>query len=849
VPRPRLVRQRSPQLAWFIAAPLAAFTAAVTLTLARGDPFPTNRLAAALIIFAISVGTEATTLLLSARQQTYAVSLSEISLLLAVVYLPPALVVVTRLSALLAVQLWRRVSLIKIGFNLASIGAATSVANLVVAGWGPVSSLAPHTWPVLAAAVAGSTYTTLAATGAVISFVQGGLSVPALTRTALNGTAVMAVNITVSLIVLLVIHHEPLSIPLLLGLGAMLVLVYRSYAKFVQQHRSLTELYELTRAISEAARDNGLPDALLGRVRELLQAESATLWLPAQGRHPPVLLTARVDYHGLLDVADTPELLRQRAVSEGVTVAVGRRTGDAHLRAALRGAGIKDSIVVPLRSGSAVIGSLEVAGRLGDLNRFIPADVRLLETLGAHVSVAVENSRLVERLRFDAYHDVLTGLPNRRRLLASLEEAVKVRAPNEVVAVLVFDVDGQRDVNDSLGHDAGDRLLIEVATRLRAITPAAALVGRAGGDEFAVTLRLPGVAEALSIAAQLRAALHQPMALDSITLDVDTAVGVAVHPDHGEEAEELLRRADVAALAAKQLDVPVQLFLPSLESRSTHRLELAGDLRRAVDDGDIEVYFQPMVALAGRRVIGVECLVRWEHSAHGPVSPPEFIAVAEHTGQLSRLTDLVLREGLRRCQGWAEAGHPLRVAVNLAPRLLADPAFPSRVDQFLREYGVAPALLTLEITEGGVMGDVHRPLPALRALHDMGVRLAVDNFGTGHSSLAHLRRLPVHEVKIDRSFVQGMATDDGDLAIVRAVVGLARHFGLTVVAEGVESELTVSLLEELGCDVGQGFLFSRPLPFERFEAWLAVQTESEPIPGGQLIGEITPGIRRLRAVQ
>jgi diguanylate cyclase (GGDEF)-like protein len=472
---------------------------------------------------------------------------------------------------------------------------------------------------------------------------------------------------------------------------------------------------------------------------------------------------------------------------------------------------------------------------------FSQDDVRLLETVAAHAAAAVENSRLVDRLRFDAYHDTLTGLPNRRRMVAALEEAVKVRAPGEVVAVIQFDVSGLRDVNESLGHAAGDKLLAEVAARLRAAAPPAALVARVGSDEFVVTLRTPGLEAADKLANELRLGLQEPpLEIGSLTLDVDTAVGVAVHPDHGTEPATLLQRADVATHAAKLTSSAVQLFNVGLESRSARRLGLAGDLRRALDGDEIEVYFQPKVSLRTRQLIGVECLARWEHSAHGSVSPEDFVAVAEHTGQLGRLTEVVLREGLRRCREWVQADRPLGVSVNLSQRTLTDPAFPQQVADLLAEYGVDADRLTLEVTEHGALGETDRPLPSLRRLHDMGVRLSVDDFGTGYSSLSYLRRLPVDEVKIDRSFVQGMATDPDDLAIVRAVVDLSRHFGLSVVAEGVESELTLSLLEEIGCDTGQGFLFSRPLSYDRLEAWFSAQTESEPTPMGE--------VRRLRAV-
>jgi predicted signal transduction protein with EAL and GGDEF domain len=387
-------------------------------------------------------------------------------------------------------------------------------------------------------------------------------------------------------------------------------------------------------------------------------------------------------------------------------------------------------------------------------------------------------------------------------------------------------------------------MVSEVAARLRRLASPAALVGRANSDEFVVTQRLPDVQEALVLATNLRAALQQPMEVDAITLDVDVSVGIAVHPDHGTDAEALLKRAGLAAEGAKQFSNPIHLFHPSLESRSTHRLGLAGDMRRALEAGEVEVYFQPKVSLPDRRVVGVECLARWEHAAHGQVPPIEFVGVAEHTGQLGRLTDVVLREALFRAREWLDAGRVLPVAVNLSARTLIDPTVPGRVGELLAEYGVPPSQLTLEIAEDGMVGEPDRPMVSLRRLSEMGVRLAVDDFGTGYSSLSYLRRLPVDEVKIDHSFVQGMATDPGDLAIVRAVVDLARHFGLVAVAEGVESELTVSRLEELGCDVGQGFLFSRPLPFERFEAWIAAHTEPAAQPAGEMMGEV----RRLRAV-
>jgi diguanylate cyclase (GGDEF)-like protein len=777
---------------------------------------------------------------LDMRRYSIGVMLSEMPMVLALFYLPPLSILAVRLAAWLIRQVRVRTSPEKLGFNLANAAAATAASTLVVSSFGTLDLASPLSWLVLVLAVLVGLLCSAGGVVGVVTLVQGGVTLRRVVRTVGPALPVGVINATVGLVVLLLIQRSLWALLPLSGLAVVLVMMYRSYARSLRQHKSLAELYDLTRVIGESKYDGTLPDLLLVRVRELLNAECATLWLCAQGRYPETLLSARADDSGLIDISATPEPLRKRAVETSATVAAGPKLGDDVLRAHLRDGGVKDAIVVPLRSGTAVIGCLEVAGRTGDHVTFTEYDVRLLETVAAQSAVAVENTRLVDRLRFDAYHDALTGLPNRRRMLAALAEAVKVRAPGEVVALLEFDVTALRDVNDSLGHTAGDTLLAEVARRLRALAPPAALVARIGGDEFMVMLRMASAEASMDLAGELRHGLQDPMPIGSLTLDVDAAVGIVIHPDHGSEPATMMQRAEVATYAAKSMSSAVQMFNLGLESRSARRLGLANDLRRALENEEIEVYFQPKVSLRTRQLVGVECLARWEHPAHGSVAPQDFVAVAEHTGLLSRLTEVVLTEGLRRCRQWADAGRPLGVSVNLSPRTLMDPGFPSRVSALLEVYGVEPAQLTLEVTEDSMGAESDRPLPALRRLHEMGVRLSVDDFGTGYSSLSCLRRLPVQEVKIDQSFVQGMATDPGDLAIVRAVVDLSRHFGFNVVAEGVESETMLTRLEEIGCEIGQGFLFSRPLPFERLEAWFAQQTEPEPTSTGV--------VRRLRAV-
>ncbi len=825
--------------AWLLAAGLGLLAALLIAAAQVGRPIPPWHWPLAVVFLAVFTIAELVTFRVEARRQTVLLSLVEAPLVVGLYYLSPLLLVGVRTLSALVVMAYRGQSRIKLWFNVALVAAAAALAGVIIRAGVPLDGLEPTTWLLLVAAVFASDLLTLATVVGVVTIMQGEMSSRELARIMVPGLPVHALNILIGLVVLVLLQQGPWALVLMAAIAAFITVAYRGYAQSLQHSRALNEMYGLTRAVTSAPHDGTLPDVLLGRVRELLQSEYATLWIPARGRYPEVLLSSRVDFDALLDLSVTPPGLRSRAFQTGETVAAGPRLGDEASRAELRDSGQKDVIVVPLRAGSVVIGCLEVANRLGDTASFGPEDAKLLETIAGHVAVAVENSRLVDRLRYDAYHDALTGLPNRRRVSDALEESVAARLPDEVVTVLLVDVVGFRAVNELLGRAAGDDLLIEVGRRLRELAPSAALVGRVGNDEFVVMLTMPSAEAATELGAALRQQLRRQVRIGAVTLGLDVAVGVALGPDHGTEASVLLQRADMAARAAQNLPAGVRLFDRSIESRPAQRLGLAADLRAALDEGAITVYYQPKVAIADRRLVGVECLARWDHPGHGPVAPTDFVALAEHTGLVDRLTETVLDESLRRARGWRDTGHPLPVAVNVSARSLADEDFPHRVRDLLAKHDVPPELLVLEITEEGLAGGLERSLPVLQRLAEDGIRLAVDDFGTGSCSLSNLRRLPVREVKIDKGFVQGMATDPDDLAMVRAVVDTARHFGLDVVAEGVESELTLELLAGIGCHVGQGFLFSRPLPYERLEAWFSARTEA---------ASGAAGVRKLRAV-
>ncbi|MFD0822392.1 putative bifunctional diguanylate cyclase/phosphodiesterase, partial [Micromonospora zhanjiangensis] len=465
--------------------------------------------------------------------------------------------------------------------------------------------------------------------------------------------------------------------------------------------------------------------------------------------------------------------------------------------------------------------------------------------------------------------DPLTGLANRKALVTEIVEqlplhneqvpvTVRVPAPagragsggaertGRRLALLLLDLDRFKNVNDALGHAVGDRLLIEVGRRLTEVVRPGDLVARLGGDEFAIVApRLADAEHARELADQVVAALAEPVPLDGLPLDVGGSIGVALYPDHGRDFETLMRHADVAMYDAKHRGDTVAVYAPESDHNSPERLSLLADLRRVRetpgggpgagsggapgdDAGEITMYYQPQVAIDTGEVVGVEALLRWRHPARGMVDPEELIRVAEQSAVMRLLTRRVIDDVVEQLAKWTAAGLDLRAAVNVSVRDLHTGEIVEQIADRLARYGVPTASLQLEITEGALMADPRRVLATISRLDKLGVAISLDDFGTGYSSMQHLRRLPLSEVKVDRSFVLGMAVDADDAAIVRSMIELAGALGLRVVAEGVEDERTWRLLREVGCDVAQGWFYARPMPAADLIAWLA---RYRPLPG------------------
>jgi diguanylate cyclase (GGDEF)-like protein len=815
------------QRVWLLIAILVVANVLVWSSVPSLHGFGHNWMAIA-IIATLFVLTEIPTLHVEVGRQTWYFALAEVPIVLSLFLLDPMAGLLARTIASVLVFGARRTSLEKRAFNIALFSFDVAIGYLVFDGLGAHDVASPRDWlaafaAVLALDLVGAFWLYL-----VMGITQGRLTSQQLLVTFAPNLLIAPFSTSGALMALQLLMIDWRSIFLILGLLIVVMVGYRAYARVVRQHATLGQIYAFTRSLDRGSLDSETLTAALDRVRDLFNSSAALVYVDSPGG-PLTAYSLEPDSRGEVIAFDLDDAIIRRALAAPAAVRVTHRGSTDAEGQALRARGATEVALTSFQLGEAVSGYLELRDRLGHAATFTNDDLRSLENVATHLAAAIENQRLLNQLRHEAYHDRLTGLPNRARFVRAVDEAIAAAKRNGgVTAAVLLDLDSFKDVNDALGHDYGDELLVMVGQRLRERTPEGGLAARMGADEFAVLCPARDLGAALTAAQELREAVARPYTLAGLTIEVGVSIGVSVAPDHAHTGGALMQRADVALTHAKGTGRSDVSYVPSMEQATVHRLQLVTQLREAINAGQVQVHYQPKLVLASRELVGVEALVRWQHPEYGSVMPDEFVPLAERTGLIGALTMHVLKASLIQVRSWLDRDMRIAVAVNLSVKNLLDTAFPESVFALLDKHRVPPELLTFEITESSVMSDPERSLPVLHRLHEHGIGLSIDDFGTGYSSLAYLRRLPVDEVKIDKVFVLGMGTDLGDMAIVRAIVELGHSLALNVVAEGVEDELARDLLSGMGCDTIQGFLVSRALTAERLDTWLAARTSLGP---------------------
>jgi diguanylate cyclase (GGDEF)-like protein len=788
-----------------VEAPLVAAPAGSTAVLA---------LAALGVMFFV---TELGQALVEVRRHAYSFSLAGIPMVLGLFYCPPRELIAVRILASLTAFAVQRASPLKMSFNAASYLLDTALVLAVshrLLGEGNGLTLRTAALSYLSVAVVDLLMSLLVLL--VIRINQGPISRGEAVEVLLPAAAFVLLNSGVGVIAALLLSAGPLGVVMLTLFGLMTGVVYRAYLVLRRRHQSLQVVQGFIEASGGTGTAEELAGAMLVRIRMLVRASRVELVL--HDADDTVTLRICVDEEGAISVgaADRRATDRQPDVDlRADAVLISGRTTSPQQRRWLHAHGANDALVVPLaRAGTR--GTLMALDRLGEATRFTRDDLALLQTLAGHLALAMEGRQLVARLRHEATHDVLTGLPNRSLLTSRMHDALISSGHTGFPAVLLLDLDRFKEVNDALGHHVGDELLRIVGTRLTRLPLPGATVARLGGDEFAVLLPAdPDQSRRAMTAAELIASsLSAPVALPELTLTTSVSIGVAIAIEADTHAD-LLRHADTAMYAAKGAGTAITVYTPDLDAGRGERLAMVADLHLALERDELELYYQPKLDLAFNAVTSVEALARWTHPVLGAIPPDVFIPLAESTGLIEQLTHLLLAKALRQCRAWQNDGLDLTVAVNLSARNVMNTDLPDQVAVALVEAGLPAQKLILEITESSIMGDLDRTVPTLERLSDIGVTLSLDDFGTGYSSLSYLQRLPVRELKIDRSFVVGLAEETGSSsseALIKSIISLGSSLGLRIVAEGVETAPVLEQLRRLGCDIIQGYYIGRPVP-------------------------------------
>ncbi|MEZ5409017.1 MAG: EAL domain-containing protein [Acidimicrobiales bacterium] len=788
----------------------------------------------AALVLALYAGAELWSVEIEFRNDTHTFTFTSVPLVIGLLLLPVPLVAALRvLSSLVVLAGVHRQGGTKLAVNLTSHTLEVLVAGAVMGAFGLPPGLGPGAWPVVAVAVVGADLT-----GGLVVTIAISLFQRSWDRSFLAGVwpplVVAAIDSSYALHVATELRASSAEVWLLLPLGAFAVVLTHRFARLANRYRSMLRLDTFARELGQETATGDFEARLLARVAEVMHAEQAWLCQPADGWRTLLTGQGEVVTSGLspFDAAVAPRLAQGDPELIGIGGPLGRD---------LASLGVEQAIVGPLLLPDGTLLVLGVGDRAGAVRDFDADDVRIFGTICAHAAVAARNLALIEELRaestsleYQATHDPLTGLANRTLFTRHLE-AVR---PGTEVAVLLIDLERFKEVNDTLGHACGDQLLVEIGRRLQPVLQGGELLARLGGDEFVLQIMARGEVDAAERARLVLDHLRAPYALQSVDVDVDASVGIAL-ATAPLDPDELMRRADVAMYNAKTAHTGVEVYGAERDHYSPKRLAMAARLRSAIDGGRIQLHYQPQIDLATGQLVAVEALARWHDPGRGQVPPAEFVEVAERTDLIHPLTDLVLQLAVGQAAAWYRAGHPLRVAVNVSARNLTEADLVPRIRRMLDSAGLPPHLLEVELTETTIMANAALAAAVMTQLRAMNLRVAIDDFGTGHSSLSHLTSLPLDKLKIDRSFTQGLGVDATAETVVRAIVDLGRSLKLDVVAEGVETEEARVMLEQMACQLGQGYLFSRPAPAADLERWWA-GSGTAGVAGGLLLAEAGP---------
>jgi diguanylate cyclase (GGDEF)-like protein len=765
------------------------------------------------------------------RRSAHSMSLGEIPLVFALLFAGgPTVVLAGALGRVIVLAVHRRLPPVRLAFNLGEFLLGNCIAVLVFhAVAGPTTVIGPVVWAAAGLAAAASSVTAVLLISAAVSITESRRNLRQIAGSLRTDLAVVIANTCLGLCAAILVDDDWRTAVLMAVPVAGMFLTYKAYTSEHQRHQRVEFLYEAARALSRSSEIGTAMEGLLAQALEAFRAEVAEMVFFSPDGNDALRTTVRADGTASVLEGLEPDIVEElRSLIEGqeLGACATREIADGPLAEYLHWRELGDGLFAVLKGERSWVGAMMIGNPSGVVDSFSAEDAKLFETLANNTSVALENDRLGQtvwrmkelqrELEHQASHDPLTDLAN-RVLFAERVAAALERDPKSV-SVIFIDINDFKTVNDSLGHAAGDELLIAVARRLQDCVRPSDTLARLGGDEFAIMLeRTASEAEAIAVTERINRHLGERFSIGGQNISVRASAGIATGAGSGISTEELIRNADVAMYRAKQASKRgYEVFESGMEVPVLRRHGLKQRLREAVREDSFMVHYQPIVDLDSGEVAACEALVRWLDGPRGCVSPSSFIPMAEEMGVIVPLGRSVLQRACREAQRWRlPGGAPPAVHVNLSPVELRDPQFMAGVSEALDRSGLAPERLVLEITEGVVLRDPDKSIAILRELRRLGVQLALDDFGTGYSSLSHLRSLPIDWLKIGQPFVDGIGPGGSDRPFMRMILDLAASLELGVVAEGIEDRGQLAALRELGCGFGQGFYLGSPAELPR----------------------------------